>query len=160
MLRYLAAFLLGLILGGTILNTVTGQHLDRLTIENQKLQSKLDQAHQELKGLQASLVSHQRRVITGVEIQVDFAEVEYLTYEKDSLRIALEKKIADLLEPIRGQSINDLDPLVISKIIDGRIVEAEHKRFDLYVKLLTLAEKVEVFVIATPHTAEKEKKGP
>ncbi len=156
--QLLAFFIIGFIAGGTILNIVMGHHLDQLNLENQELKDDLETTKSELEELRQNLADRSSQVITGIEVQVDFSKSDYLPYEKDSLQLTLEKKVAELLEPLRGQKISDLEPLVVSKILDQRILEVEDKRFNLDLKLLVLTENVKAFVIAVPQTTLQEEK--
>lgn len=70
MKRLLAALVVGMLIGGALVNVLLGEHVDRLTLVNEALQDKLASTEKELEQLKENLATRQEKTITAVEVHV------------------------------------------------------------------------------------------
>lgn len=143
----LSTFSLGFLLGATTLNVISGIHLDRAELEIHKLHTHLADQAEQIKALEDTLAQRKTATVSKIDIQIipSNADNEY-----DKLEI--EKTIKQLLRDVRGQEVAALDPVLITKIIDNRIIEISDHRYLVEVKQTLISEKLIMYVKITETT--------
>ncbi len=152
-MRLLAAFLIGLLVGSSLITWRVGARIDYLMLQNEKLQATLDSRETQMKKLEDNLASKQRFVVNDIQIVVSFDS------EKDSdsfVQISLEKKIVEMLDDLWGKEVRSLDPVLIANIIHQRTVEVEDDQYYLTVTRGPLvSDKILIYVQASRKKPEE-----
>lgn len=142
----IAVFTLGFLLGASLLNLISGVHLDKAELEIQKLHTQLSDQSEQIKALEDSLAQRRKLTVSKIEIHMirkdDKQENEY-----DNLEI--EKSLKELLRDVRGQEVASLDPLLITNIIHKRTIEISERKFLIEVKATLISEKLIMYVEVT-----------
>ncbi|HHY59499.1 MAG TPA: hypothetical protein GX504_02685 [Clostridia bacterium] len=144
--------LLGLLIGASGTTVLTGQHIDRLTVINQQQAEQLRDLERELAQVKDSLSQRQAAVVSSLEVNIIFTAPKPSRPEEDAIRLSLEKQVKELLTPLMGKKLEQLEGTLIPWILENRVLEAEGHRFKIKVRLVVLAEKVHVEVEAAEMT--------
>lgn len=144
----IAIFILGLIVGSTATNVLLGHQVDQLFHTNQELEKRLETAESELEVLKKNLASREKKVITSIEPHVSFTKNGFSKYEKETLKLEIGKIVEEMLMPVKGQELNELDYPIIPQVIDQRLIEVDDKVFRLHVKTVVITEKLLIYLEA------------
>lgn len=142
LIRLLAAFLLGLIIGALILNLIMAQQIDKLIYDNKKLNDKIESKNNELKKLEKSLAQRKWKVVQKIKIMVETEENKHIKQE-------LESELYQILKNIIGRQMNKIDGTLISDTIDDRIIIIDDTNYEIDLIWLLLKEETIVKVKAT-----------
>jgi len=148
--KYFVIFFLGVLVGASLTNMVIGKQIDNLHISNQALQQQLSVSERELQSLKESLDEKKRQIITGIDVKVEFVGEELTSYEESAATLMTEERVEEWLEVIKGQEIDDVDYMLIPKIIDGREIEVDGWKISLKVKLVVISKIIIVYLEAEP----------
>ncbi len=150
MKRNLTLVLLGAILGAICMNVYLAGRLDALYVERETLRVKTYETTERLKKIEAQWQSHQAIVIHEVDIQ--FAQNTADVF----LEIALREAIIKLVQDLVGEEVDNVSPSLAVHLLDRRIVEAEDKRYRIYVSTLILSEKLTYILRYEPVTVQND----
>lgn len=139
--QLLAAFILGLIIGGVIINLITAHQIDRLIYKNKELTNKIQTKNNELEKLEESLANRKWKIIQKLEIVIE-------TEENKHIKQQLEEKLYELLESIVGRQMNKIDGTLISNTIDDRVILVDGTNYKINLIWLLLQRKTIVKVEA------------
>jgi len=128
--QMIAACLLGLVLGLLVGTFILAREVNDLTLENSDLAMKYEGALQQLARLEEQS-KHQAEVIKSLEVEV--------LLKDQYAKLQLEAQIRELLQNLVGQELQLVDPHLVSKIIDGRILNVSEQTFELECKLVWIA---------------------
>lgn len=140
----LATFSLGFLLGATMLNIISGAHLGTAELEIQKLHTELADHTEQIKALEDSLAQRKKATVSKIDIRIMPSKDDN---EYDKLEI--EKTIKQLLRDVRGQEVASLDPLLVTNIIDQRIIAVSDRKFLVEVKRSLISETLIMYVDIT-----------
>ncbi|GBF35577.1 hypothetical protein DCCM_4706 [Desulfocucumis palustris] len=150
MVRYLSLLLIGILMGSGAANMVIGDQVDYLTMANKNLQDQLAEREYQLQKLNDAFRQKNTRVITTVEAYLSADSMEGLTeYDQLSLQLEANKKIKEWLSPLVGQDVNSIDGLLIPRIVDDRILQAEGNKYRIKTHLVIINEKISLYIKAT-----------
>jgi len=124
LIRILAGFILGVIIGGVGLNLIVGPKLDSLLFENRELRKQAKEQKDRLKKLEESLAKEKHEVIKNIEIKFN-SEID------KHLRQQLEEKIFAIIKDLIGTEIKKIDPEPLIKALDHRIVKIDDSEYKL-----------------------------
>ncbi|MDW7674841.1 MAG: hypothetical protein SCK28_09920 [Bacillota bacterium] len=128
--RLIVSFLIGMLLGASIVTWWVGARIDYLMLQNEKLQATLDSKETQIKNLEDNLASKQRFVVKDIQVVVSFSDEK----EEDSfVQLTLERKVIEMLDDLWGKEVNTLDPTLIYNIVHNRTVEVESISYHLKV---------------------------
>ncbi|HHW44034.1 hypothetical protein GFC01_00730 [Desulfofundulus thermobenzoicus] len=150
MKRLLAALLVGMLMGGALVNVLLGEQVDRLTLVNQGLQDKLASTEKELEKVKENLASRQVRTITAIEVHVTLPGKDIPELDQAKARLVVENRVREWLRPLLGQEVSRLDHLLIPRVVDRRQVDVDGRRYVLKVNLVVVAEKTILYLDAVP----------
>lgn len=139
----LAAFLAGALAGGIAVSVLHAARLDLLYLEKEKLKVELFEATDRLRKLEKQWVSHDGGRVRAVSIEL---ETEAGAFTRLSLHQAAGAVTADLV----GERISTLQPRLILKLLDGRIMSVEEKAYRLTVNWIIIGEEVMINLTAVP----------
>lgn len=149
-LRSIALFLLGLLTGAGLVNTLIGSQVDYLTLANKNLQERLVDKELELQKQKEIFEGRKQNLITAIEIYLLMDSKCGLTdYEQFRVEMEVSKKVKEWLSPIIGMETARLDSLVIPGIVDNREVELDGNKYRLGVHLIVVNQKTSVYVKTT-----------
>ena len=119
--RYqLALALFALVLGLALGMLLYGEQLDRITLENQRLQEELNQLRQDYQKLRDNPPGPSRPVR---ELSLRFSELR-----DERVRLELNRRLRGLLvDRIVGTPVTELDPLLAARILDDRTFVVEDR---------------------------------
>ncbi|HUW64575.1 MAG TPA: hypothetical protein VMW83_07740 [Spirochaetia bacterium] len=102
-MRLLAAFLVGILVGGAMVNVLLGQQVDRITLVNDSLKDELASKKNELEQLQKNLATSRLQKIMAVEAYVTIANGKDIPeLDKTKGRLMMENTVRDWLQPLLG----------------------------------------------------------
>ncbi|MGM0370095.1 MAG: hypothetical protein ACQEP9_06735 [Bacillota bacterium] len=126
-----AAFILGIILGSSIINLVIGAQLDQLLYEKKKLIAKNNNQQTKLNKLQESLAQRKKPVIQNLEIEIT-TQLDKHTKQN------LEEKLFELLNSLIGREIAKIDTQLIASTLENRIIKTEDNNYKLNLNWLII----------------------
>jgi hypothetical protein len=148
-MRLMVSFIIGVLIGASMVTWWVGARIDYLMLQNEKLQATLDTKETQIKKLEENLASKQRFVVKDIQVEVSFPDEK----EEDSfVQLTLERKIVEMLNDLWGKEVSTLDPALIANIIDSRTVQVDQQQYHLTVTRGPLvSDKVLIYVEATLH---------
>ncbi|AKL93610.1 hypothetical protein CACET_c00920 [Clostridium aceticum] len=136
-----AIFIIGFIVGLTIMNLIQIHTLDRLYRIQNQLSNQLLDREIKLERLNQSLNSEKASIIKDLVIEVEF---EGNPLVKDEIEKAIHFYMTDLV----GRELWSIDGELVYKILEDRILDIEGRRVKLRVKYIVLSEKISISVKA------------
>ncbi|GAB6099319.1 hypothetical protein JCM16358_11980 [Halanaerocella petrolearia] len=131
LLRSLAIFMLGIIIGSSLINIWIGRELDQLIYEKKQLVATINTQQTELKRLKESLKEEKRTVIQELEINIETELDKHLKQE-------LKEKTFKLLNSLIGRNISETDGKLIAETINERIIIVEETSYKLQLVWLVI----------------------
>jgi hypothetical protein len=154
--RILASFIIGILVGATALNLVSGTHLDKAQLEIERLNAQMAEQAEQIKALEETIAEQENVAVTEIEVNVSFKDPKH-NDELNTLQI--EKTIKELLKTVRGREVSTLDPMLVFNIVNGRSVAVSSIEFTVTVKSLLVSEKLIMHVEAVEKTKPVNTKG-
>lgn len=152
-MRFLAFFILGLILGATLTNLLVAHQQEQLYLGMAELEQQLNDTREELKQLKENQDRYSRPVISAIDPVISFKGSKPPSIEGRAATQSITQKVQEFLAPLKGQEVRRLNPALIPAMIDGRVVKVNGRQFLLKVTLLLVSETVIVHVEAQPLAA-------
>ncbi|GAB6138715.1 hypothetical protein [Halanaerobaculum tunisiense] len=131
LVRLLASFLLGLIVGGSLINFWIGSQLDQLIYEKKQLIATINTQETELKQLKESLQEEKRTVVQELKINIQ-TELDKHTKQE------LKEKLFGILNSLLGRNISQIDGQLIAETINDRVIISEEKSYQIQVTWLVI----------------------
>lgn len=143
----LCAFLLGLLLGATLMNLRQAGLVDRLYLDNSQLQFQIEVKRAEIQKLQEASKSRRQLVITGVDVQVEIEGAgQYPAVQVEAWRAAVEKNVRELLKHLQGRPVEGIDYTSLPQVINGRELRVQQRLLLIRVDLVVVTERLYVRV--------------
>ena len=136
MKRSLTLIVLGIMLGAISMNIYLARRLDALYIDRETLRVKLYETTERLKKIEAQWQSH--RTVLVHEVFIQFAQETPDAF----LEIALREAVTKLVQDMVGEELDSISPSLAVHLLDRRIVEADGRRYRLFVRTLILSDKL------------------
>ncbi|MFW5998527.1 MAG: hypothetical protein ACOCP5_02110 [Halanaerobiaceae bacterium] len=127
----LAIFILGIIIGSTGLNLLVSNRIDNLILNKNELEKKIEQQNQKIEKLEQNIQEHKNNFITDIVIEID----SDLNKHKQQV---IKEKIFSLLENQIGKNVDQFDPVIITDIIDQRLISYEDTEIKIKLKYLII----------------------
>jgi hypothetical protein len=150
-MRWLALFLLGMLIGAVITVLTVGSHLDASHLERKALQNKVMELQDTIGRLEKSLADQEQQYM-----RVEQVKVSLLSPPDPFVALDLEEAALRLLSDLIGKDVGTIDLRLVHNLIHERIVEIEGKSFKLYVRGIQLHRQVEVQLETSPLPAESQ----
>ncbi|MFW6035351.1 MAG: hypothetical protein ACOCRZ_03775 [Halothermotrichaceae bacterium] len=122
-------FILGIILGSTLLNIFIGRKIDLLIYENNEYKDQIEKKEIQIENLNQTLNQYRKRFINSVKIEL---ETDINKHNQQAIKDEINKLLSNTI----GQEINKIDPLLLRDIVNNRIIPVEDKKY--YLKLICL----------------------
>ncbi|MBC7341577.1 MAG: hypothetical protein H5U02_03880 [Clostridia bacterium] len=149
MRKQIAMLILGAIIGMAVTAIRVGGQVDVLWIENSRLLDELRSRTERLRLLEAQISKQCYLRVTSVEPHVSLKRA-FNSAEAQSICLAVERQIAEILSPLLGKEVKSLDPTLVMQILDQRRVQVNKQNYELLIKTLILSERLVVYVEAKP----------
>lgn len=140
-LTILCIFLLGIVIGGSTVNLINGRIIENLSFENESYKMKNDLLNEKINKLNDAIKAKSFRVITDI--------TPYINNDDKKIKIEIEKYIKSKLKDIYGKNVDKIEPILIYKIFDGRILTIENKKIILKVRYIIINANLEIYVDTT-----------
>jgi len=150
-LRTISAMILGIILGSAVTVLQIGSQLDDLSLKNRNLEEQLADVKNELQKSKDTSKIKKKLSINTVEAFLLLENQEELSdYDRIAVELETSKEVKKWLKPIIGQEIEEIDSLLIPRIVDNREVESNGNKYRLKTYVVVVNQKTCVYVKATP----------
>jgi hypothetical protein len=153
-LRVWGSLVLGVLIGASFMAVHTSRQIEQLMYSVRVLNEELATVRQEAEELRTSLSTEKQEVVTGIQVDIHFTD-DLTAHEEREARLAIEKKVKEWLEPLYGEELNNLNPRMVPRIIDGREVQVEIKNFQLVTSIVFVSEEILVCLDATIYQPEE-----
>ena len=120
----LALFILGIIIGSTLLNLYVSKKIDTLILDNKDLQNKIKEQSKQIDQLEKNITKYKQYnqyFIKGLKIQLE------TDLNKHAQQI-IKKTVFELLSDQIGREFFSIDHLLLANNIDDRYIELEDKK--------------------------------
>ncbi|KNZ68275.1 hypothetical protein Tfer_3173 [Thermincola ferriacetica] len=138
-LRLVALFFLGLVTGASVTNLITGRHLEKAYLEIQSLQDKVADQERQIESLQAELDLRQESLVKEIKIHV--------LHDEKYIRLEIEDFAKGMLQELVGKEVENIDPILVSNILDNRVTEIDKTAYTLRVKAVLVSERILVYIV-------------
>jgi hypothetical protein len=132
--RFAAAFCLGAVIGASAATARLGREMDRLTLDNAILMDEVERLAGELASRDRALTASRSLPVHSVEVQIESPLEEHV-------RLHVEQTMRDLLQPLVGEEIENLNPSLIEKALQ-RTVHVDKQDFVVAPTLIVLGGKL------------------
>lgn len=139
-------FLLGIIIGATLLNIYSGKIIDRLILEKNDLQAEVEEQKQQIEQLEKHKYQLTIKKITPV------LDTELNQHIQDEII----KKIRSLLSKYLGRQIQNTDFLLLWDVINERLLIIEDKTYQLKLHIIIATEDLRLYLEVTPYIHKGE----
>lgn len=146
LLRGVAVFLFGVILGATCAMLYSARLIDNTLIELETLRSELADSRSRNARLEQSLEDRRTRVVQDISINLDVTDRH--------LSLRLSQVARELIDDLIGQEIGSLDAPLIASVFSGRTVTVEGASYTFDLDLLVISETLELYLSVIPGAEE------
>ncbi len=143
----LAGFILGAVLGAAGLNLAAGRHLDEAELKIRILQSQLEDRTEQLANMQKSMADLEKKLAARQKLVVNDIDV-HVKYKNEYEQLEIETAVKKLLKNLMAKEVKTLDPILVTNIVDQRIIETGKHKYHLTVKETLVSEKIIMYVEA------------
>ncbi|ADL68268.1 hypothetical protein BFT35_02320 [Thermoanaerobacterium thermosaccharolyticum] len=137
---FVSVFLIGVIIGGSIVNVANGIVIEKISFERDAYKLNNAALNEKIEKLNESLKNQSYRVVTDIK--------PYVSNSDSKIRIEVEKYINEKLKDIYGKQVEKINPDLIFNIFEGRILSIENKKVSLKVKYIVINTTLEIYVTA------------
>ncbi len=134
-------FLLGIIIGATLLNIYSGKIIDRLILEKNDLQAEVEEQRHQIEQLEKYKYQLTIKKITPV---LD-------TNLNQHIQDEIIKKIRSLLSKYLGRELHNTDFLLLWDVINDRLLVIEDKTYQLNLHIIVATEELRLYLEVTPY---------
>lgn len=147
-MRYLAAFLLGVMAGMALVVPVAARRVELLEVERRVLQRDLEETRQKLRDLEEARSRWQASpVVRAVSVRV-------ANVADRSLRLRLEERLRPLVADLVGREVRRLDPVLMGAVFAERTVRVGDKEFAPVLRQAFVGEEL-MFVVEVREVANR-----
>ena len=140
--------LLGVLLGAAATAVLIGAQLDDLHMENLSLQANLAAMDAQVQQLQQT---PKKRVISRINTKVNFIDTDHWDeFTRSAIELSVDKHLREWLVGLNGQTVTEVNYLLIPQIVDNREIEVDKQKMRLVVKMVVISETVTVYVDVLP----------
>lgn len=133
----MVVFILGIIIGGTLISAYSGKDLDRLILENNEFKTTIDEQKNQLEQLNQKYKNF--LLIQTITPHLD-TDINKHTQQE------IIKKIRDLLAGLVGKELNEIDPLLLRDIINGASIIVEDQTYQLHLLYIVVSDELELYL--------------
>lgn len=140
----MAGWVLGAMAGSGVATLLAGRHLHRALQEREALRQQVSDLQVRLQRLEESLRQRRRRPIRSVHVQVEGLD------PSDELRLI--ERVRTLLQEFVGREVDQVDPALVARVLDGRLVPLDGRTVTLGLRSVWVSDQltVRLELTATP----------
>lgn len=134
-----AFFVLGFFLGAVSMFVFSGQQLEDLYQERERLKVDLFETRDRLTRLEDLWESRHEEIVR--EIKIDL-EMEKDTYGELSIKKAIQEIVSDLV----GEKVHSLNPTLVIRMLDERKIKADEREYHLDLQAVVISETLTLYI--------------
>lgn len=151
MKQKLVYLILGVLLGSFLMQTLVGKEMNRLYYEKEKWRIELYDTLDILKKTEEHWEEQKSQAVSDVIINF-YPDND----QKNSFtQLELKTEIREIVKGLIGQEIGEVNPELVYKLLDERIVQIEEKKYLIRVRSIVIAKQV-LFNLEAEHLPELE----
>ena len=135
---YVACLLLGGALGAVAAILRIGFELHRVMAERDALAAQTAELQVRLQRLEESLQRRRRRPVSGIEVRLQGLD------PADELR--LREQLRPLLDEFVGREVDQVDPALVNRVLDGRLLDLGGRTVQLRLRQLWVTDRLTVWL--------------
>lgn len=135
-------FILGILIGATIISAYSGRDLDQLILENNELKTDQEELKKQLE--QMNLQFKNQLIIQTINPYLD-TELNKHTQQE------ISKKIRSLLGGLVGKELSEVDPLLLHDIINEASIIVENHTYQLSLSYMVISDQLQLYLKVTDH---------
>lgn len=143
MKRFLAALLVGAVLGAALMNLLLSKRYDELFISREKLQVELYETTERLKKLEAQ---EKQAAVLVQDIEVRFSN----NNGNPLIEVKLEAAVLELTGSLLGEDVENVPYQMLTNLLDNRLLKIEGKYYRLRVKTIVIARIITLILNYSP----------
>ncbi len=142
-----SVFVLGIIVGATLITVLTGKYIDQLVLKNKELETLVKDQKQQLGQLDKQFKN--RLVVQKI---VPFLDTDINKHRQQEIT----EKIRKLLAGLVGKEISEIDSLLIRDIINEASIIVEDDIFQLHLSYLVISDELKLYLIINDHQEKNQ----
>lgn len=142
LLFILTIFILGIILGATVITVITGKYIDQLVLKNKEMEILTKDQEKQLNQLDKQFKN--KLLVQKITPLLD-TDINKHTQQD------IIKKIRSLLAGLVGKDISEIDPLLLRDIINEASIIVEDHIYQLHLSYLIVSDELKLYLIINNH---------
>lgn len=118
---------------------VSAERIHRLTSENAALSVQVRELESELARQEVNLKDRQRVIVRRIRVEANV--------KPELLRIDVEKAVTAWLQPVLGKESKEVDPMLVSQIVEGRDYQFAGEQYRLRVTASHLVNETLTLIV-------------
>ncbi|NLI69381.1 MAG: hypothetical protein GX364_00755 [Firmicutes bacterium] len=136
MKRYFAIFLLGILLGTSMINLLHGRSVDKMYWEKEELKIALFETSKRLSKLEDQLAIRHNPLVREVKIEIETEEDDFT---KQALRQAINQIAGDMI----GEELSSINPQLLYQMLNKREIKLQDGRiFQTEIMWLVVSDQI------------------
>ncbi len=141
-LCFMASFLVGILIGVTVLSVVVSYRMDNYYKQISYLKNIIQDRDERLEKLEKS-INTQNLIVKGIEVSLIFDKDK----NNDKIdEIEIEKTIKEKYNALLGKEVKNIDAQMIAEVVDKRILKIEDREYKLKMDKLILTEILNIYI--------------
>jgi len=134
--RYFAIFLLGILLGTSMINLLHGRSVDKMYWEKEELKIALFETSKRLSKLEDQLAIRHNPLVREVKIEIETEEDDFT---KQALRQAINQIAGDMI----GEELSSINPQLLYQMLNKREIKLQDGRiFQTEIMWLVVSDQI------------------
>lgn len=143
---WVAVFAVGVLVGAAGATVQLGRHVDAVMRQRDRLEQQAVELQGRLQRLEESLARQRRRPVRATAVRV--------TGLDPAEELEIRRRVQELLQEVVGREVDQVDPALVARILDGRLVALGGRTVALSVESVwvtdTLTVSLDVRAAPTP----------
>lgn len=135
----IAFFILGLLMGLTLMNNIQGKKFEEVYWQTEELKVQLYETVQQLEKVKEQHESLLPLVVKEIKLEIKMDDHSFV---EPALRLSIYELVKDLL----GQEIHALPYPLLFNLLEGRLIENGDKKYHLKVEAVLIGETLAYFL--------------
>ena len=134
-----AFFVLGLFLGAVSIFVFSGQQLEDLYQERERLKVDLFETRERLTRLEDLWESRHEEIVREIKIDLDM--------ERDTFgELSIKKAIQEIVNDLVGEKVQSLNPTLVIRMLDERKIMADEREYRLDLQAVVISETLTLYI--------------
>ena len=134
-----AFFVLGLFLGAVSIFVFSGQQLEDLYQERERLKVDLFETRERLTRLEDLWESRHEEIVREIKIDLDM--------ERDTFgELSIKKAIQEIVNDLVGEKVQSLNPTLVIRMLDDRKIMADEREYRLDLQAVVISETLTLYI--------------